>query len=77
MSKETFSKTIASNTDYNKLVAEIYIVDRFVALLNQDEGSSSLKIDFLRDFNTHDTSLSVNFDIFVAALAEAKRQLLG
>lgn len=77
MNKESFSITIASDTDYNKLVAEIYIADRFVALLNQDDGSAFLKIDFPGDFNVHNNLLSVDFDVFMAALAEAKRQLLG
>jgi hypothetical protein len=40
--------TVCSDLDYDHLIAEIYIADRFVALISQEEGKENLKIEFPR-----------------------------
>jgi hypothetical protein len=61
---------IASDVDYEKLIAEIYRNDEFIALLQQEDGVEDIKIEFSPNLT------SLNLDWFQNALNEAKRKLL-
>ena len=61
---------IASDVDHEKLIAEIYRNDEFIALLQQEDGVEDIKIEFSPNLT------SLNLDWFQNALNEAKRKLL-
>lgn len=67
-----FQIIIGSPVDYQELVAYIVIEGKHVALLNQDEGRDKIKIEFFDNPKIKE----MYFDIFIAALQEAKRKLL-
>ena len=46
MSDSRIEILLSSDSDYKKLTAEIFYNGKFIALLNQDEGVDSLKIEF-------------------------------
>jgi hypothetical protein len=64
---------IASDVDYNHLIAEIYYSDRFVALLSQENSPDKLAIEFPDVFNRLEM---VNLDWFLDAVQQAKEELL-
>ena len=68
--------TIASDTDYKELVAEIYCDGKFVALINQDSGVDDLRLDFPANSEPSAVCNSVGLDWFVDAVQQAKDQLL-
>lgn len=37
---------LSSDPDYEKLIVEMYYDDKFIALLNQDDGLENVKIEF-------------------------------
>ena len=74
---ENIGITIASDVAYDKLIAEIYIDGKFVALISQDDGIDKLKIEFPRTYNPSDICESTNLEMFIDALHNAKEQLLG
>jgi hypothetical protein len=63
---------IGSPIDYEELVAYIIVDGINIALLNQDEGKDKIKIVFFEEAK----SIDIHFDVFVAALEEAKRELM-
>jgi hypothetical protein len=67
------SIAIASPVDHEKLTAEIIIDDKYVVIINQEDGEDKLKIEF---FDNPDV-IEVGFDIFIEALYEAKMALVG
>lgn len=70
--KKRFKIVIGSPIDYEKLVAYVAIDGQYVALLNQDDGIDKIKIEFC-----YEPQLKVvDFDIFMKALEEAKRELI-
>lgn len=62
---------VASDVDYEELIAEIYCDDKFIALLQQEDGKENLKIEFQPNLKP------INFEWFQNALIEAKSTLLG
>jgi hypothetical protein len=62
---------IASDIDYENLIAEIYCNDQYVALLQQEDGKEELKEVLGNGLNT------INLDWFKHALSEAKERLLN
>lgn len=70
-SKDRLKIVIASDVDYENLIAEIYLNDEFIALLQQENGVDDLNVEFASNIN------SVNFDWLQNALNEAKRKLLN
>ena len=70
-SKDRLKIVIASDVDYENLIAEIYLNDEFIALLQQENGVDDLKVEFASNI------ISVNFDWLQNALNEAKRKLLN
>ena len=71
-SKGDVTIQIASDIDFDKLVAEIYYQGRFAGLISQDR--SELEFVFPE---AHQPASSMPLDRFIAALAEAKRELIG
>jgi hypothetical protein len=72
-----FEILISSNPNYEKLVAEIYLQGKFIALLNQDEGPEKIKIEF--PSNDVDESLVLRhcyLKDLLEVLQEAECQLL-
>ena len=77
MTHSGFYITIASDTSYNELIAEIYINGDFIALLNQDAGPDHIKIEFPASVNDATEQNSIDLDVFLVAVQEAKKQLVG
>jgi len=69
---------LSSDSDYEKLTAEIYYEDKFIALLNQDNGLDCMKIEF-PDTNVKEELVlrKIDLAIFEKALLEAKRKIKG
>lgn len=63
---------IGSPVDYEELVAYIVLDGDHVALVSQEDGSDSLKIEFFEEPNIR----VVDYEIFLSALKEAKRLLI-
>ena len=58
--------------------AEIYYEDRFIALLNQDEGLDRIRVEFPGSNVQEDLVLrKVDLAVFENALLEAKRKFQG
>ena len=67
---------ICSDTDYEKLVAEIYCDNKFVALISQE--SEQLMLEFPSSASVENqTTRAVDLKWFEKALAEAKQKLVG
>ncbi|MBU9847143.1 hypothetical protein J1784_19270 [Rahnella sp. FRB 231] len=62
---------IASDIDYENLIAEIYCNDQYVALLQQEDGKEELKEVLGNGLKT------INLDWFQHALSGAKERLLN
>ncbi len=69
-SKDHLKIVIASDVDYENLIAEIYRNDEFIALLQQEDGINDIKVEFSSNI------IAMNFDWLQNALNEAKRKLL-
>lgn len=69
--KEHLKIVIASDVDYENLIAEIYRDDEFIALLQQEDGISNLKVEFSSDIS------AISFDWLQNALNEARKKLLN
>jgi hypothetical protein len=76
MNDTKISILLSSDSDYEKLTAEIYYEDKFIALLNQDEGLDCMKIEF-PGLNVQENLVlrKVDLAIFEKALKEAKRKI--
>lgn len=61
---------IASDVDYDNLIAEIYLDDTFIALLQQDGGVDDIKVEFSTNIPP------LNFDWLQNALSEARKKLM-
>ena len=70
--KSNFYITICSDQDYEKLIAEIYYGDEFVALVHQEKGSPKLEVSAKTLEN-----LKLKTGEFTKAIEEAKKLLLG
>ena len=68
--------TIASDTDYKQLVAEIYCDGIFVALISHDDGPNDLRLEFPANSDRPAVCRTVGLDWFVDAVRKAKDQLL-
>ena len=64
MNTSDFKIILSSDSGYDKLTAEMFYKDKFIALLNQDGGLDKLKIEF--PSNDIDESMVVrNIDVSV------------
>ena len=69
---------LSSDNNYEKLVAEIYHRDKFVALMNQDKGREGIVIEFPdSDVDQNLISRKIELTVFAEALDLAKRRLLS
>lgn len=69
---------VCSDTDFEQLIAEIYIDDKFVALVSQDEGVNNLQIEFPGPGqNESAITRKVDFDVLCHALSKARSELAG
>lgn len=62
---------IASDIDYENLVAEIYYKDEFIALLQQENGIDDIRVEFSHNIQP------LNVDWLQNALTEAKKKLIA
>lgn len=69
--KDQLKIIIASDIDYEKLIAEIYCNDEFIALLQQEDGINDMKVEFSSNIN------ALDFDWLQNALNEARKKLLN
>ncbi len=69
---------VASDVDYEQLIAEIYCDGKFVALLSQDDGVDNLKVVF-PDGTASNAAIvrSVGLDWLKHALVRAEEALVG
>jgi len=68
--KDHLKVVIASDVDYENLIAEIYRNDEFIAILQQEDGINDIKVEFSSNVRV------LNIDWLQNALNEAKRKLL-
>jgi hypothetical protein len=75
---ERIKITICSDTDYEQLIAEIYIDGKFVALISQENGADHLQLEF-PDSGQNGSIISrkVEYSLFHIALERARIQLVG
>ena len=74
----TFKTMIASDADYEKVYAEIYCDEKFVALVSQENGLDKLRIEF--PYASIDEGMilrNIEMEGFLSALTEAKQRLSG
>jgi len=71
------SVLIASDSDYDRVIAEIYYGEKFVALISQDDGEDNLKVVF-PDETAHKPAITrcVELDWLLRALDVARNVLL-
>lgn len=69
---------ISSDLSYEKLVAEIYYKDKFVALINQERGINDLEIEFpSSNFSEDFVERKIPLNFLKAAIEEATEALIG
>ncbi|AHY09411.1 hypothetical protein MXM81_16460 [Serratia plymuthica] len=62
---------VASDVDYEELIAEVYCDEVFIALLQQEDGEDNIKVEFSSNVG------AISFDWLQHALSEAKKTLLN
>lgn len=73
-----FNTLICSDTDYEKLVAEIYFDGKFVALISQENGAENLKLEFSEKVkNESAVTRIVDLSGFIQVLGLARDKLLN
>lgn len=70
--KGTYEITIGSPLDYNELVAYIWLNGEQIALLQKEEGSENIIIEFFDE----PIESKIYLDSFLDAINEAKVELL-
>ena len=76
--KDDFKIVIASDIDFEELVAEIYHGDIFLALISQDKGSENLSIVLAKMVEeNYKMCLEIGLDDFLKAISAAKQKLVG
>lgn len=73
-----FEILIASDSNYEKVFAEIYYDKKFVALVSQENGIKNLNIEFPDNtVDQNQVAKKIDYDQFIAALGVAKSKLTG
>ncbi len=68
---------IASDSDYNELVAEIYFHDEFVCMVTQERKDGTFDVEFPGPNLVENlVSRRVEFGSFINALNDAKQSLM-
>lgn len=65
--------TVGSLPDYEELVAEIYISDKFVALISQEQGPEKFVLELAQSECT--VTKKMDLTVFERAVLEAKEKL--
>jgi hypothetical protein len=74
----SFRVLITSPSEYEELVAEIFLGDKFVALISQESGVNRLKLELPGPGLREQTiARSVDLDAFLRAVEEARTRLAG
>lgn len=68
--KHQLKVVIASDVDYENLIAEIYCDERFIALLQQEDGEDNIKVELSPNIG------AIDYDWLQNALSEARKKLL-
>ena len=69
---------LSSDSDYEELTVEIFYNDKFIALLNQDDGIENLKIEFPASECDENVVLrTIDLTILEQGIALAKKKLIG
>ena len=67
---------LSSDMGYEKLTAEIFIDEKFVALINQDKGFDNLRLEFPDSYADESSVLrTVSLDLFNTAIEMAVSKL--
>jgi len=76
--KNLFKYVVASDEKYEKVFVEIYCDDKFIALINQENGPHDLEIEFpSSEFEEKFLLRKIKYKDFVKAIKEASKILLG
>ncbi len=76
MNKKDIEIIFSSDSNYNKLVIEVFYQNKFLFLLNQDNGRENIIIEFPTSNMREDMILrEISLTIFEEALLLAKGQL--
>lgn len=69
--------TVCSDIDFEHLIAEIYVDDRFVALISQEEGKDRPKIEFPGpEMNEDAICRKIGLAQFLVAVEQARNRLV-
>jgi hypothetical protein len=69
---------IASDVDYGKLIAEMYVDEKFIGLISQEKGVENLLVEFpVANQNEGAISRQIEYEVLLAALLKAKTELLN
>lgn len=72
----TFRIQVCSDVDYDKLIVEVYVDEKFVALVNQERDDGVLEVVFPGpDQNEPAVTRHVALPTLLEALEEAKKEL--
>ena len=67
---------ICSDSNYDNLVAEIYIDDKYIALVSYDDnGNFFVETPTIKLINKDMISHKIDYDVFIELLEEAKKRL--
>lgn len=67
---------VCSDTDYDRLIAEVYIDGEFVCLLSQEKGPDHLMIEFPRSAASNpEFAATYSLSDFTEGVMRAKREL--
>lgn len=69
--KNQLKVVIASDIDYENLIAEIYCGEEFIALLQQEDGEDNIKVELSPNIG------AIDYDWLQNALSEARKKLLN
>jgi len=69
---------ICSDTDYDQLIAEMYVDDKYIGLISQERGPNNLVVEFPGpDQYEAVITREVEIEILLEALSKAKKELIG
>ena len=67
---------ICSDCNYNNLIAEIYIDDKYIALVSYDDnGNFFVETPTIKLINEDMITHKIDYDVFIELLEEAKNSL--
>ncbi len=77
MSDTDLEIILSSDSDYEKLTAEILYYGKFIALVSQDDGIENCKVEFPNgDCDENLVVRKIDLDVLKKGLAMAKQKLM-